>query len=205
MQVKRLLLATLSGLVTLSLSTSTFAGECWASLGPGGCVSVPWGWYAEGNLGITRLSNASFSGSADGTSWNLDIGYKFMPYFGLEFGYTSYADVNISNAMGQSVANGFDSSIDLAARGILPLGSFEAFSKLGIARIHSHVVLKNSSFSSPVSPGSEDKIGLYLAVGAQYYMSPNLAVHAQWARAKGNGFTGTLDLWTIGASFLFGG
>ncbi len=204
MQGKRLLCATFIGLAAMMGASPTLADECWATLGPGGCLSVPWGWYIEGNGGYAKFSQASYSTSTSGISWNVDVGYKFMPYFGLEIGYTRYTNSSVKNNVGDSIATAKPSALDLAMRGILPLGSFEPFAKLGVSQISSHIVFDEWNVVSPVSAGVHTYFNVYMAVGAAYYISPNVAGHAEWARAVGNNSTGTYDLWSLGITFIYG-
>ena len=72
MQGNKYLLATVSGLAALVMSTSAFA-----------IMSAPDGWYLEANAGSTNLSNKSYPGnsSSSGIGGNANLGYKFMPYF----------------------------------------------------------------------------------------------------------------------------
>ena len=72
----------LTGLSAILFTTSAVAEGCCVSA-PDSCMSAPYGWYAEINLGSTRISNVSYPGksSSSGIGGNLNLGYKFMPYF----------------------------------------------------------------------------------------------------------------------------
>jgi hypothetical protein len=197
MQGRRLLLAALSGLAVLLLASPTLAS-----------LSAPMGWYVEPNIGLTKISNQTPSGSVSGAGigGNLNVGYKFMPYFTTELGYTLYANTGI-NSGGARVAKVRRYSYDLAGKGIIPFGysGTEGFAKLGIMHLVSHTSITNSQAASNIGlTGSQNNvIGLYLGAGGQYYFTPQLAGIMQWARAIGNNSTGTIDLWSIGISFIF--
>lgn len=197
MRQGKIVLAVLSGLVAGSLATSASA-----------VMSVPFGWYAEANAGSFSLSNKSYPGnsSSSGIGGNLNVGYKFMPYFGAEIGYSQYPNTSVKDSAGTKAGSDKHYTYDLAARGILPIvdSGAEAFAKLGIARLGSHMSISNQAAATSLglSNDSHSVTGLYLAVGAQYYFMPELAVVVQWARAQGNSSTGNFDLLSGGVSFI---
>lgn len=197
MESKKIWLAALSGLAALSVSASSFAA-----------MSVPFGWYLEGNVGSSNLSNLNYVGSSSssGIGGNANFGYKFMPYFALEAGYTQYANSSIKDNNGTKAGTGKHYSYDLAGRGIIPLGGagFELFGKLGIQRINSKISINDNNAAQQLglSSSQHNTTGLYLGAGAQYYVMPELAINVQWQRAQGNSNTGTEDLFSGGLSFI---
>lgn len=200
MQGKRLLLAVATcGLATLSITTPAFAVM----------MSVPMGWYLEANAGSGHLSNESFPGhtSSSGIGGNANLGYKFMPYFGLEIGYSRYPNTSVKDADQTTAANVKHYSYDIAARGIWPISDsgFELFAKLGVERIKSSVSISNemAALDLGIGSGSHSSTGLYTGVGGQFYFMPELAFVVQWQRAQGSSSTGTEDLYSGGISFLF--
>jgi opacity protein-like surface antigen len=176
-------------------------------------VSLPSGWYLEGNAGATRVSNSNYgsglSTSNSGLGWNANGGYKFMPYFAGELGYTRYANTKLKYA-GTQVAKVTNYSYYLAGKGILPISDsgFELFAKLGIARLKSHATLTNASYASSnnlsINTGSRTITAAYFGVGGEYNFTPMLAMNIQWNRSKGNSTSGNLDLLSLGLSYLFG-
>ena len=172
---------------------------------------LPSGWYLEGNGGSSRVTNANYapgsSLSSSGVGWNLNGGYKFIPFFAAEVGYTKYANSS-SKISGVKVATATYYSYDLAGRGLLPIGDTgaELFAKLGIARLNSNVKATNAAVSNgvAVATGTNNATGYYFGLGADYSFMPRLAVNGQWQRAKGNSKTGNLDLYSLGVSYLFG-
>lgn len=174
---------------------------------------LPMGWYVDANVGTAKVTNASYaSGSSfsnSGVGWNLNVGYKFTPFFAAEAGYTNYAN-STSKVNGVKIATATYYTYDAAGKGILPIGDTgaELFAKLGIAHLNSNVKAENSSYATAngiaVSTGTSNVNGYYYALGAAYYFIPALAGNIQWQRAKGNSKTGNLALTSLGISYLFG-
>ncbi len=197
MQGKRLLSALIGGIAALSVAAPALA-----------VMSNPNGWFLEGNIGSTKLSNKSYNGSSSssGVGYNGNLGYKFMPYFAAEAGYTRYADTKITNS-GTTAGTDKHYSWDIAFRGILPAADtgFEAFAKVGAERISSHTTIQNSTTAANIglSSGSHSNTGLFVGGGVQWYFMPELAGVVQWQRAYGNSSTGTMDLISGGISFMF--
>jgi hypothetical protein len=197
MQGKKLLFTAMASLIVLSAAAPTYA-----------IMSIPNGWYIEGNAGSSHLSGKSYPGSAtkSGFAGNANVGYKLMPYFGLEAGYSLYASTNIKNSAGVKAATDKHYSFDLAGKGIFPVSDtgFEIFAKLGAMRASSTVSVNNDAAAAALGIGrnSHSAIGLYAGLGLQYYVMPELALVAQWQRAQGDSSTGTFDLYSGGISFI---
>jgi len=196
---KKILLTTITGLFIASFSIPALA-----------VMSLADGWYVDGSLGTTRLSNKSYPGSSSttGLSGDANLGYKFMPFFGAEVGYTQYGSTNIKDQFGTKAAEDRHYSYDLAGKGIIPISSsgFELFGKLGVQRTQSKVTIKNSTAATNIGITSSrhSNVGLYLGAGAQYYFMPEMSVFIQWARANNDSNTGTMDFYGAGLSFIFG-
>jgi OOP family OmpA-OmpF porin len=202
MKATKILILAGACIATLNFTTTAFAA-----------VPMPMGWYVEGNVGASRANDASYginglSVSNNGIGANVNVGYKFMPYFGAEVGYTTYADSKVKYN-GTQIARDRHYSYDIAAKGILPINDsgFDLFGKLGIARVESKVSATNATYAAAngfvVNNNKRTSTSLYLGLGGEYSFTPNLAANVQWARAKGNSNTGTLDLYSLGLNFLF--
>ena len=198
MQGKKLLRVVLTG-CSLMLASSAFA-----------VMSLPYGWYLETNLGSSKLSNSNYPGSvsSSGVGYNANLGYKFMPYVGAEFGYTGYANSTIKTNAGTKAGTVKHYSWDIAAKGILPFSDsgFEAFAKLGVQRLAANLSTQNAAAAASLglSGSSHSATGLYYGAGVQYYFMPELAINAQWMQAKGDNSTGSSSLLSAGLSFIFG-
>lgn len=172
-------------------------------------MSVPIGWFIELNAGSATLSNANFPGksSSSGIGGNGDIGYKFMPYLAGEIGYSQYPSTLVRNFSGQKAGTVKYYSYDLSARGILPIvdSGIELFTKIGVSRLSASSSVQHPDVAADIgfSHTNHSDTNLYLAIGIQYYFMPEFAVNAQWARAKGNSATGSMELLSGGISFIF--
>jgi hypothetical protein len=173
-------------------------------------MSIPYGWYVEGNVGSSNLSNTNYPGStsSSGIGGNANLGYKFMPFFATEIGYTQYASTSIKNGAGTKAATVKNYSYDLAGKGIIPIASspFELFAKVGVQRINAKVSVNSSpaAVGLGVSSSNHNTTGLYYGIGGQYSMIPALGLVVQWQRAQGNSTTGNEDLFSAGFNFIFG-
>jgi len=193
------LLASLSTLIALYSSCAS-------------ATALPIGWYLEGNLGKTHMENMSYgpntTASENGLGWNINLGYKFIPNFAAELGYTHYADAS-AKFNGTKVANDSHYSVDVAGKGVMPIydSGIALFAKLGIARTHSHVSATNTDYinanSLSIYTGSHSATSYYLGLGADYAFMPNFLANLQWQRANGSSHTGRLDLYSIGFSYIF--
>lgn len=199
-RIKRLALA-MVGMMTVGVAVPTFA-----------VASLPCGWYAEGNVGSVTVSDVSYgddtSAKVSGVGWNVNGGYKFMPFFGIDLGYTRYTNGNISIDGVNFAQVNSRYSYQLAGKGILPLcdTGVELFAKLGIARLVTSLETTDSDIADVVpnySSGSRLSTGAYFGAGAGYNFTPSLAANIQWSRAAGNNNTGRIDLLSVGMSFIF--
>lgn len=173
-------------------------------------LSIPNGWYIEGNGGSSKVNDYSTNGhvsNGGGLGWNVNAGYKFMPYLSAEIGYTQYAASKIEDQFGTTAAKNKHYSYDFTAKGVVPIvaSGLEAFAKLGIQRSVSSISISDQTAANNITLDSSrhSDTGLYMGLGAQYYFTPELAGIAQWARAKNNSNVGTFDLYSIGLSIIF--
>lgn len=175
--------------LTLLFSCSTFAAQ------------LPYGWYLEGNVGGSRISNANFgsgtSTTSSGVAYNVNAGYKFIPYFAAEVGYTRYAKIKISSPIGSATST--VQAGDVALKAIWPIGEmgFDLFTKIGEGKVYSK--LSGEGFTS----STHSVTGLLVGVGASWTCNPNMPINVQWTRQKGDSTTGDLDLLTVGIAYIF--
>lgn len=188
----KLLLTVMSGVAASFIASPVMALE----------MSAPDGWYIEGNVGTGHLSNINYEGSTgnNGLAYNINLGYKFMPYVALEGGYTKYKNNKIVvNSM--TVANISHYSYDLALKGILPVvdSGFDLFAKLGAQHMRARATETDveTDFSS-----SAQVTGPYFGLGGQFNVMSELGIVVQWQRAQGNHDTGTEDFFSVGLAFI---
>ena len=160
-------------------------------------VTLPSGWYVEGNVGASKAHVSGFDNT--GVGGNVNVGYKFIPYFATEAGFTMYGASTLESD-GDTIATIKHNSYDLVVKGILPISAsgFDLFAKLGWAGVYSSIT------GSSVDNSSSTANGWYYGLGGDYSFFPNIAGNIQWARAEGNHSTGYLDLYSIGITYLVG-
>lgn len=171
MKTIKIIRIALAGLVLFGVTSFVFAD-----------VPVAKGPYIEGNIGLTNTNQSDSSSNALG--FNINLGYKFIPFFAGEFGYTSYG-------ASQSSFTG-SHAFDLAAKGIVPFqeAGFALFAKLGAA----HVTTSGDD--------SDNNTNIYFGFGGEYALKPTMLIVLQWTQANTHS-SDDLQLLSIGASYLF--
>lgn len=164
-------------------------------------------WYVGGHVGESRTHDKPAPGSSDsvtqiGPGWTADLGYQFAEYyraiFAGELGYTQYHNSN-ETSPGTNVASTEHFATYLAAVVQYPIvNNFNVLGKLGIAYSYAKKVFTTSGASASANAYSP-----YYGVGVSYNMVPNAAIVLQWARARGNGSTGSTDLTSLGVTYNF--
>ncbi len=158
-------------------------------------IPIPRGWYADGSVGITNTnssndsndnndnnddSNDDNNNSSTALGFNVNVGYKFLPFFGVEGGYTTYGKSSSSFTGNHA--------FDIAAKAIIPFPEVgaELYAKLGGAQTY------------PEDDGNSTN--LFYGFGADYWLYSNMSILMQWTQAKSN--AGPLNLFSIGIGFL---
>lgn len=183
------------------------------SLNVGAIPSAEKGWYVGGNVGIAGLNNTDYgqnsSTHGSGFGFNFNVGYKFIPYFGLETGYSNYATTDI-RAYQSTVAQTQPYSLNLAAKAILPmpLTEFELFLKLGYAWVSENFTTFDqatiNTYNLSVPSGRKTSSDYFYGLGAEHYFTKQTSIILLWTEAYNpSGVTGTLDLYTIGINHIF--
>lgn len=177
--------------------------------------SPPSGWYIQGNVGTTDLSNTQYgtgtstSTNNSGVGLNADLGYQFFPYFALEAGYTRYSRINIQ-FNNTTVAKNDPSAWDITTKVILPIqdSGFNFYANVGVARLTSNLIINNQTIINEhalsVRSGNQSATGILYGLGGEYYFWGNTAVHASWVQVSGNNQTGNIALISLGLSYLLG-
>ncbi len=198
---KKTLLKTASALSLFGMVTLAYAA-----------MPVPTGWYLEGNIGGSKATSKSYPGVSSmkntGKGWGINVGYKFIPYLGLEAGFARYAPTRLNSPV-ETVARDSHTSYDIAGKAILPIAcsGVDLFAKVGVARINSQIGVIDgvgaANYGLTFNTSSQSATGLYAGAGGDYYFTPNIAANVQWSVAKGNSKTGNLQLLTAGLSYIF--
>ena len=172
-------------------------------------MSAPDGWFAEGNIGKADIANESLPGSHNqsGVSGNLNVGYKFMPFFAMEVGYSNFSSMTIKDGMGNKAGDASFYSYDLAGKGIVPISDsgFELFAKVGVDRMNQRISIDDTTVANNIglTRTQHSNTNYYLGLGGQYYFMPELAAVLQWQHSQGDSSTGDADFYSIGMSFIF--
>jgi hypothetical protein len=175
--------------------------------------SLSSGWYGDADIGYTTFNGKSYTNSSSvkssGKGWSLAAGYKFTRFVALEAGYTRYMSARIRNSQTITAARDNHYSADITSKWILPVKDtgLEFFAKLGLAQVSSHIgsvdpgaaAVNNMTFNT----SNQSAAGFYWGLGMQYYFSPGISAHLQYAQARGNNNTGNLGLGSVGLSLLF--
>ena len=142
--------------------------------------------YGGASLGTPRYEDSvnGVTGHGSDISGKLCGGYQFTPNFALEAGVAGLG--HIDNATGR--ARGHGEYLD--AVGIAPLNDkWSLLGRIGVA----HVSLNTTN-------GDDSGNGLKLGLGAQYALTPKVALRAEWERYQPRTF-GTrpdIDQYTVG-------
>ena len=148
--------------------------------------------YVGGSLGGTNYSDNinGISGSGNPIGGKAFAGYQFTPNVAVELGWSWLGKSD--NGTGRVDGNG----AYLDAVGILPLdNNWSLLGRVGVTQMRVNTNLGDDSGSS----------GLKLGLGAEYALSKQTAVRAEWERyeLKSFGATPNADLYSVGLKFKF--
>jgi OmpA-OmpF porin, OOP family len=149
------------------------------------------GLYVGAGLGFPdyRDSVNGIGGSGSGTSGKLLGGFQYSPNFALELGVAGLA--HIDNGSGS--VNGH--AVYLDAVGIAPLSDrWSLLGRIGLADV-----------SLNTSAGDDSGTGLKVGLGAQYSLSREVALRAEWERYQPSvfGTSPNIDQYTFGVRVGF--
>jgi OOP family OmpA-OmpF porin len=122
------------------------------------------------NSAITTVSRSN------GLAYQLDAGYEFNRFFGVELGY---ADLGPSS----DTLNTTDvfkyhfTSYYLAGTGTVPMGAFSLFGKLGVS---SNRIAGRDDFGASSTPYSGGKVDMMGGVGAGIEFTKNIGIRLQY-------------------------
>jgi OmpA-OmpF porin, OOP family len=149
------------------------------------------GLYVGGNLGKPRYTDsiAGVGTGGDSVAGKIYGGYSLTPNFGVEANLVDLGRVD--GAAGR--VKGYGGSID--AVGLLPLST--QLSLLG------RVGAGYMRMEAPT--GRDSGAALKLGAGAQYSLSPNVALRGEWERYRIDAFGSkpNVDQYTLGVNYRF--
>ena len=152
-----------------------------------------------GALGVVGCKDTS-------SAYRIGGGYQFTPMWGAEISYGDYGSASLGSFMGTPLGDWEISGIQISGTGTFPLGAgFDLIGKLGIARTKVEL-----TYSPAIGGGSDSDTSTKLAagIGAQYNVSQNVAIRAQYedlGKVGDDATTGTskVTLLTAGVVFKF--
>jgi hypothetical protein len=176
---------------------TTFVSALLAALFAGpSAMAADWGFYAGGGVGQATLNDdpATIGEVSEGDSaWKAFGGYRFggfIPLLDLAAEVTYRDFGNPSGTNFEYEASGFDAS----ALGIVTLGPFDVFARLGVGQYTVESVI------SGVSAEDDGTAPLY-GIGAGLRLGP-VNVRAEWERVEPEGVD-NIDMYTLNAYFRF--
>lgn len=157
-------------------------------------------WYVGAHIGVSHLHDDPAPGSGDSVDENgpggtVLTGFQFDPFWGAELGFTKYHDSRETTA-GFTVAKTEHYATYLAATARLPLAyQLSVIGKLGAAYSYANKIF---SFGPSASSGA---VSLYGGLGLAYSLTKSVDVVLQWAGVRGNDYTGSSELYSLGFNF----
>jgi len=164
-------------------------------------------WYVGGALGRSAYkvdTTGATSSDKNDTGYKLFAGARLGANLAVEGGF---ADLGKASAAQGNVSGSIKlSALYLDAVGIVPLGQFDLFGRLGLTSSKLKVAGTVGNF---VANDSDRSVQAHFGLGGQYNISKSVAVRAEWERFRGkyskNGVSdsGNADLWSVGVTLGF--
>ena len=156
-----------------------------------------------------RVPGIAKNGDTDWeTSWKVFAGIDYDPWVGVEIGYTDTRgdDINYrvngtaNSVNGRGTSRGYGTYLAAKARYAIPAyQQAEVYAKLGLE--YSHRTLGGSPVFARTS---EESTGVYGALGAQWNLTPQWGIVAEYERYGRKKHIGaTANVLTVGARFNF--
>lgn len=158
-------------------------------------------WYVAGNIGVSDVYDDETEGTNNsmdrlGPGWDAAFGYQLNSLLGAELGYTQYANSR-ETSNPTVVAQTSHYAVHLNATGRYPLMyNISAIGKLGIAYAHAFKVYEVSG-----AGGTGSSVSPFLGFGFDYSITPRTDMLLQWQFVRGNDFTGSNVLYSVGFAF----
>jgi OOP family OmpA-OmpF porin len=128
------------------------------------------------------------------TAWKLFGGYRFHRNIAAEAFWGEWGEISVRTGAVSATAK--IRTIGVAGVGILPLGQFELFGKLGIG---SSKTTASGSAPGQTITASDSGSDLLYGLGATYNFTRNLGVRAEWERLNDS----EVDIMSVGLQYRF--
>jgi hypothetical protein len=134
------------------------------------------GFYIGGAIGDATVeieddqTGATFD--ADDTGYKIIVGYRIIDWVAVEVNYSDYGNP-VDRLFGVDVEASYD-ALSVSALGMLPLGKFDLFGRLGFSRVDANVRALRFNVSD-----SDESTEPMFGFGAQFRPNPNLAIRLE--------------------------
>jgi len=155
------------------------------------------GWYVGGSIGQSEADGtcpAGFTCDFKDTDWKIFGGYRIIRNLAVEGFYADHGEISLRSGSVTSKAQ--SSTLGVAAVGILPLGQFELFGKLGIGGTSIDATATAGGPSASVSDSGSDVV---FGVGATFNFTRNLGVRAELERYNDS----EINVMSVGVQYRF--
>jgi opacity protein-like surface antigen len=171
-------------------------------------VSIMGAAQAEGGYvgaGVTSTKQAAGNGDYK-ASGKLFGGVEVDKTWGVEAGYTDFRSTDYTVGTGALAPRWSTKghAIYVAGKGTMPLNDqFSLFGKLGVTSVKTEATIAGSGVPV-ISTLSDTKTGAYAALGAQYNLSKQVALTAEYERyGKSRSYGAKPDAFTVAARYSF--
>jgi opacity protein-like surface antigen len=134
------------------------------------------GFYIGGSVGDATVEveddQTGETFDADDTGYKIIAGYRIIDWVAVEVNYSDYGDP-VDRFFGRNMTASYD-GLSVSALGMLPLGNFDLFGRLGITRLESE--FKVAGFAGTLGEESTEPL---IGLGAQFRPTPNLAIRVE--------------------------
>ena len=144
------------------------------------------GWYVGGSFGQSDLDIDK------DTAWKISAGYQINRTFSAEVGYTNLGEASES-------VFGVPASFEATAWEVIGIGKFPVANQFSVYGLAGIAMVEGEAKALGVTV-SDDSTELTFGVGAQYDVSRNLGVRAQWQRYGANE---DIDVISLGVVWKF--
>jgi|GEM_PF-5914821 hypothetical protein len=163
-------------------------------------------WYVGADLGLSHVhdnvtDNINVTSMNEyGPGWTAYGGYRFNALFGWELGFIDYYNSREThvNSSGGSYQYAKTEHFAAYTAGTLryPLAyKFNALGKLGVAYSYA-----KKEFVA-VNTFSSEAVSLFGGLGVTYSVTKSTDLVAEWSLVRGNNYTGSTELWSLGVTF----
>jgi OOP family OmpA-OmpF porin len=170
--------------------------------------------YLLGSAGFSVFAKAAARNPAPGESisaadvtWNIQLGYRFNPYFTVEGGYHHLGKTTYDHSSYREHREFEAYALSVDALAALPLGKrFSLFGKLGLAATAAKVSNLNYLVSGQGTSTTHSKFGLHYGAGLNWNISSEWEARTEYQTFQnvGRGDAQTnIHVLTVGVAYKF--